>query len=116
MNSKLLVCGVIAGPLCLAVVLVHAFTRDGFDLSRHPISLLSLGELGWIQIANFVLTGLLFVACGFGMRRALPAGRGGTWGSVRLVIATAIQFGFVAVLAPSANCEPTPLPSCVRTL
>jgi hypothetical protein len=53
---------------------------DGFDLSRHPISLLSLGSLGWIQIANFVVTGGLYVACAVGMWRALRPGRNGTWG------------------------------------
>jgi hypothetical membrane protein len=76
----LLRCGVVAGPLFLAVVFAQALTRDRFDLSRHPISLLSLGELGWIQIANFVVTGALYVACAVGMRRVLHPGRGGTWG------------------------------------
>jgi hypothetical protein len=49
---------------------------SGVDLSRHPLSLLSLGDLGWIQIANFVVTGVLYVACAVGMRRALGPGPG----------------------------------------
>ena len=60
--------------------LVQAFTREGFDLRRHPLSLLSLGELGWIQIGNFVVAGLLVVAFAVGLRRVLHPGRGGTWG------------------------------------
>ena len=60
--------------------LAQAFTRDGFDLGRHPISLLSLGDLGWVQIANFIVTGVLYVACAVGLRRTLRAGRGATWG------------------------------------
>jgi hypothetical protein len=76
----LLACGIVAGPLFIAVVLIQAFTRDGFDLSRHPLSLLSLGDLGWIQTANFVVTGALYVACAVGMRRVLRPGRRGTWG------------------------------------
>jgi hypothetical protein len=79
-TSRLLACGIVAGPLFLAVGLTQAFTRDGFDLSRHPLSLLSLGDLGWIQIANFVVSGGLYVACAVGMRRVLRPGRGGTWG------------------------------------
>ena len=79
-TTRLLACGILAGPLFLAVWLIQAFTREGFDPSRHPLSLLSLGELGWIQIANFVVTGLLYVACAIGMRRVLHPGRGGTWG------------------------------------
>lgn len=78
--TRLLACGIVAGPLFIAVGLVQAFTRQGFDLSHHPLSLLSLGDLGWIQVANFVVTGLLFVASAAGMRRVLRPGRGGTWG------------------------------------
>src|SRR5262249_14340506 len=67
--AALLTCGVVAGPLYLAVVLLQALTRTGFDLKRHPLSSLSLGHLGWIQIVNFVVTGLLVLACAAGMRR-----------------------------------------------
>jgi hypothetical protein len=81
-TARLLACGIIAGPLFLAVWLIQALTREGFDLRRHPLSLLSLGDLGWIQIANFVVTGALYVACARGMWRALRPGRGGTWGPV----------------------------------
>jgi hypothetical protein len=79
-STWLLAGGIVAGPLFLAVWLIQAFTRDGFDPGRHPLSLLSLGELGWIQIANFVVTGVLFVACAVGMWRVLRPGPGGTWG------------------------------------
>jgi Protein of unknown function (DUF998) len=58
----------------------QALTREGFDLARHPFSFLSLGELGWLQIANFVVAGLLFLAAAAGIRRVLRGGRGGTWG------------------------------------
>jgi Protein of unknown function (DUF998) len=79
-TRALLACGVVAGPLFLVVALLQALTRDGFDPGRHPLSLLSLGELGWIQITNFVVAGLLSVAFAVGMRRVLHPGRGGTWG------------------------------------
>lgn len=76
----LLACGVAAGPLYLVVGLTQAFTRDGFDLRRHALSLLSNGDLGWIQIGNFLVSGLLVLACAVGLRRALRSGRGRTWG------------------------------------
>ena len=66
----LLACGAVAGPLFVVVTVVEAFTRSGFDITRHPPSLLSLGDLGWIQVTNFVLSGSLFVAGAAGMRRA----------------------------------------------
>jgi hypothetical protein len=54
----LLVCGVALGPLFYVVVVLQILTRTGFDIRRHPLSLLSLGDAGWIQIANFILTDL----------------------------------------------------------
>jgi hypothetical membrane protein len=75
-----LACGVVAGPLFILVAFIQALTRPGFDLRRHPLSLLSLGDLGWIQVSGFVIAGLLFVASAVGMRRVLHPGRGGTWG------------------------------------
>jgi hypothetical protein len=76
----LLLGGVVAGPLYLAVGLTEAFTRPGFDIRRHDLSLLANGDLGWIHIADLVVTGLLVVAGAAGMRAALAAGRGRTWG------------------------------------
>ena len=89
MKDKLLVSGIIAGPLFLVVWFVQAFTREGFDQGRHPISLLALGGQGWIQIANFIVTGLLYVAFAVGVRRAVRSGRGSTWGP-RLIGAAGI--------------------------
>jgi hypothetical protein len=79
-TRALLSCGVLAGPLFVVVALAQAYTRAGFDLRRHPFSLLSLGDFGWLQITNFVVSGLLFTACAVGMRRVLRGRRGGTWG------------------------------------
>jgi Protein of unknown function (DUF998) len=78
-TRALLACGVVAGPLYVVVALLQVLFRDGFDLSRHPLSLLSLGDLGWIQITNFVVGGLLAVGFAVGLRRVLHPGRGGTW-------------------------------------
>jgi hypothetical membrane protein len=68
------------------VVLGQALTRPGFDLARHDASLLSNGDLGWIQVANFVLTGLMVIACAVGMRRALSRGRGALAGPLLIAI------------------------------
>lgn len=79
-SRALLGCGVAAGPVFVLVTGLQALTRDGYDLAIHPISLLALGDLGWVQVANFVLAGLLALAGAVGMRRALHPGRAGTWG------------------------------------
>jgi Protein of unknown function (DUF998) len=72
--------GAVAGPLFATVGLAQAFSRAGFDLDQHTLSLLSNGGLGWIQIANFVVSGALFVAAATGMRRVVTSGRAATWG------------------------------------
>jgi hypothetical protein len=79
-TRRQLIAGAAAGPLFLTTWLAQAVTREGFDPSRHPISLLSLGDQGWIQVANFVVTGSLYVAGAVGLRRTLRRGRGRTWG------------------------------------
>ncbi|RAY14968.1 DUF998 domain-containing protein [Actinomadura craniellae] len=79
-NRALLACGVAAGPVFAAVAAAQVLTRDGFDLGRHALSLLSLGDLGWIQIANFVVAGALSIAAATGLRRLPHGGGGGTWG------------------------------------
>jgi hypothetical protein len=65
----LLIGGIVAAPLFVAVWALQAVTRDGFRPTYHPLSLLSLGEGGWMQIANFVVTGLLLIGAGIGLRR-----------------------------------------------
>lgn len=76
----LLVCGIVAGSLFIGVSLIQAFTRQGFNLTRHAINLLLLGDLGWIQATNFLATGLLVVAYAIGMWRLLHPGQNGPWG------------------------------------
>ena len=77
-TAALLACGAVAGPLFLVVVFIQDITRRGFSMTIHPPSLLSLGDGGWIQVANFIVCGLLFVAAGAGLRRATRA----TWGPI----------------------------------
>lgn len=78
-TRALLACGIVAGPLYILVGAIEILTRDGFDMTRHDLSLMSNGDLGWIHITLLVLTGLLTVASAAGMRRAVRGG-GGTWG------------------------------------
>jgi len=82
----LLTCGAVAGPLYILAGLTQAFTREGFDVRRHALSLLANGDLGWIQTGNFVVSGLLVIAGAIGLRRALAGTRGGTWGPLLLAI------------------------------
>ncbi|MGC4815438.1 DUF998 domain-containing protein [Micromonospora sp. DT228] len=74
----LLGCGTAAGVLFPALSFGQAFTRSGFDLRRHAVSALTLGDLGWLQVIAFAGTGVLAVAFAVGLWRALRPGRAGT--------------------------------------
>jgi hypothetical protein len=70
-SRSLLWYGVVAGPFYLAIGIAQALVRDGFDFGRHPLSVLANGPGGWIQTANFVVTGLMVLAAAVGFRRTL---------------------------------------------
>ncbi len=70
----------VVGPLYLAAGVLQGLLRDGFSFARHPLSVLANGSLGWIQAANFVISGALVIAAATGLRRVLGHGsRGLTW-------------------------------------
>lgn len=69
-TRSLLGYGVVAGPFYVLVSLAQALARDGFDLTKHEWSLLANGGGGWIQVVNFLLSGLMYVAFAAGLRRA----------------------------------------------
>lgn len=75
-TRSLLGWGVVAGPFYVAVGLALALTRPGFRLAEHALSLLMLGEWGWLQRANLVLSGLMVLAAAYGIVRAVRDGRG----------------------------------------
>lgn len=68
-----LTCLAVAGPLWTAVSLAQAIGREGFDLTRHPLSLLSTGSPGWLQVVNFVIAGVLTAIGAVGLRQALTS-------------------------------------------
>ena len=75
-TRSLLGWGVVAGPLYVVVGLVLALTRPGFDLTRHALSLLTLGEHGWMQRTNLIVSALMVLAAAYGILRTIRSGRG----------------------------------------
>ena len=53
--------GVAAPIVFTTVYLVEGATTVGYDPLRHQVSLLSLGDRGWVQIPNILVTGALLV-------------------------------------------------------
>src|SRR5688500_14122430 len=72
-TRTLLRAGVVAGAFYLALGLAQAFLREGFDFARHPLSVLANGPGGWVQTANFAISGLLVIAAAAGFHRVLGA-------------------------------------------
>lgn len=101
-TKSLLGYGVIAGPIYIVTAAVQAATRSGFDPTRHAVSQLANGSLGWIQIANFVVTGAMTVAAAVGMRRALGPSRLGAWAGALL-----IGYGVALVVAGAFQADPS---------
>jgi hypothetical protein len=66
----LLYCGLAAGPIFVTAFLVEGARREGYRPSRHPVSSLALGPRGWVQAANFAVTGTLVLAGAAGVWRA----------------------------------------------
>ena len=85
-TRSLLRLGMLAGPLYVLVGLAEVLFRSGFDIRRHALSLMSNGELGWIQIASFICSGLLVILGALGLRRALHPSRGATAGPLLLAV------------------------------
>ncbi|TMR98693.1 DUF998 domain-containing protein [Nonomuraea basaltis] len=88
-TRTLLTAAAAATPVWALVSLGQVLTREGFDLTRHPLSALSTGSLGWIQIVNFLIVGALVIAGSFGLRRVLSGKPGGTW-APRLILVNGI--------------------------
>jgi len=85
-SRNLLTGAVVATPLFVALWAVQAFTRDGFRPTYHPMSLLSLGDWGWVQVVNFVVVGLLIIGGGIGLGGTLGMGRLTRWAGILVVL------------------------------
>ncbi|MEU7898542.1 DUF998 domain-containing protein [Nonomuraea sp. NPDC049152] len=63
------VCGAVGAVLFVVAFLVEGATRgDGYDPLMHPVSSLAIGDLGWTQTTNFLVTGLLMLAFAISLR------------------------------------------------
>jgi hypothetical protein len=112
----LLACGVVAGPGYVAVALVLASTRDGFDLARHRFTALTAGDLGWIHKSNMLLVGVLTVLFAIGAARVLRAGRGARWGPGLLgLFGVAYIIGGALTADPAAGFPPGTASDLVQT-
>ena len=75
------------GPLqFFLVLLVEGAARPGYRPLRDTISELSLGPRGWIQTANFLVFGLLFIVFARGVKTSVNDSRGTRLGAMLLSV------------------------------
>jgi hypothetical protein len=75
-DRKLMSAGGLAGLIFCGVATYGILTRPGFDLQRHAVSNLSLGDGGWAMVAAFIMSGVLTMLCALGLSHVLKEGRG----------------------------------------
>jgi hypothetical membrane protein len=86
----LLTCGQLGCILFIVMFLIQGQLRDAYTPLKFPISSLSIGHWGWIQVANFLISGSLIFLFAIGFRRATPLLKNSLWTS-RLI--SAVGFG-----------------------
>ena len=101
-------CGAIGAGFFVAVFLVDGALHPAYDPVRDTVSELALGPYGWVQVVNFLVTGLLMIAFAVGLAWTLRSGRAYRW-TPRLIA----TFGVGLIL--SGVFVTDPVPSEIRT-
>ncbi len=78
--------GILAPPLFVLVFLVDGLIHPAYNPVTDFVSELSRGELGWLQIANFLVFGAAILVFAAGIRSSARRGAGSVAGPVLFVI------------------------------
>ena len=79
-THRLLLAAGLAGSVLFNVTfLVDGALRRGYGTLRQPMSALSLGSGGWVQISNFIVFGTLTCCSAIAWRATLTSGAGAVW-------------------------------------
>src|SRR5438045_3866334 len=109
--------GAIGSLLFMIVLLIEGATRPGYSAWHNYGSSLSLGPGGWMQIANFLVCGLLTLCFAIGLRQVFRTGRGSVWGPILIgVFSVALIVAGLFVTDPSLGYPPDTHGSGPQTL
>lgn len=113
----LIACGAIGPILFILVFLVEGATRPGYSAWHNFVSDLSLSNQGWMQIANFLLCGVLMLCFALGLRQVLRSGKGAVWGPLLLgIFGLSLLIAGFFVTDPSLGYYPPGTSSSTHTL
>lgn len=84
--AVLLATATTGAPVFATAVVSQAAARDGYDITRHPASMLANGNFGWVQVTTFLVCGAVMLVGALGARRTMRFGAGHTWGPRLLAI------------------------------
>jgi hypothetical protein len=116
--TRLLIsCGAVGPILFILVMLVEDATRPGYSAYHNFASDLSVGNQGWIQIANFLVCGILILCFTLGLRQVFRSGKGAVWGPLLLGgFGLSLLIAGVFVTDPSLGYYPPGTSSTTHTL
>lgn len=116
--TRLLITGGAVGSLLFVIVLlIEGATRPGYSAWHNFGSSLSLSDQGWMQIANFLVCGLLVLGFAVGLRRVFQTGKGSVWGPIMLgVFGASLIVAGLFVTDPSLGYPPGTISSGPQTL
>jgi hypothetical protein len=78
--------GMIGPALFVAIFTIEGWLRPGYQPLKMYVSELSLGPRGWIQIANFIVLGVLLLAFARGVAAEFRTGKASRSGPILLTI------------------------------
>ena len=84
--------GIIGPVLFVTIFTIEGLIRPGYSTLKMYVSALSLGPRGWIQIANFLVFGMLLFAFTRGVAAEFQNGKASRGGLVLLTIIAACYF------------------------
>jgi hypothetical protein len=81
-TKGLLIAGQVGCILFIVLFLIQGQLREGYSPLKFPVSSLSIGQYGWIQQANFLISGALIFLSSFGLYKATTNIKGQLWTSI----------------------------------
>lgn len=82
----LLASGAIGCWIFVLACIIEGRIHIDYNPLRHPVSSLAIGKFGWLQIANFIILGLLILGFAIGLRRSLKPSSDSFWATLLMVL------------------------------